>query len=128
MDMVVVALGGNALLRRGERPELELQRRRIAEAAPALAALAGDHHLVVTHGNGPQVGLLALQAAAGASDVAPYALDALGAETEGMIGYLLQQALRNAAHATLLTQVVVDPADPAFSRSEERRVGKECRL
>ena len=120
MDMVVVALGGNALLRRGERPELELQRRRIAEAAPALAALAGEHHLVVTHGNGPQVGLLALQAAAGASDVAPYALDALGAETEGMSGYLLQQALRNAAHeievATLLTQVVVDPADPAFSR------------
>ena len=119
MDMIVVALGGNALLRRGERPELELQRSRIAEAAPALAALAADHHLVVTHGNGPQVGLLALQAAAGAADVVPYALDALGAETEGMIGYLLQQALRNAVPnlevATLLTQVVVDAGDPGFS-------------
>ncbi len=120
MDMIVVALGGNALLRRGERPELDLQRRRIAEAAPALAALAAEHHLVVTHGNGPQVGLLALQAAAGAADVVPYGLDALGAETEGMIGYLLQQALRNAVPnlevATLLTQVVVDANDPGFSR------------
>ena len=120
MDTIVVALGGNALLRRGERPELELQRSRIAEAAPALVALAADHRLVVTHGNGPQVGLLALQAAAGSTDVAPYGLDALGAETEGMIGYLLQQALRNASPdlevATLLTQVVVDRDDPAFSR------------
>jgi carbamate kinase len=120
MDTIVVALGGNALLRRGERPELDLQRRRIAEAAPALAALSSGHRLVVTHGNGPQVGLLALQAAAGAADVVPYGLDALGAETEGMIGYLLQQALRNAAPnlevATLLTQVVVDADDPAFSR------------
>ena len=71
MDTIVVALGGNALLRRGERPELDLQRQRIAEAAPALAALAGDSRLVVTHGNGPQVGLLALQAASGADDLAP---------------------------------------------------------
>ncbi len=120
MDMIVAALGGNALLRRGERPELELQRHRIAEAAPALAALAADHRLVLTHGNGPQVGLLALQAAAGSADLVPYGLDALGAETEGMIGYLLQQALRNASAdlevATLLTQVVVDADDPAFSR------------
>jgi carbamate kinase len=119
MDTIVVALGGNALLRRGERPELDLQRQRIAHAAPALAALAADHRLVITHGNGPQVGLLALQAAAGASDVAPYGLDALGAETEGMIGYLLQQAVRNAVQslevATLLTQVIVDAEDPAFS-------------
>ena len=79
-----------------------------------------DHRLVVTHGNGPQVGLLALQAAAGSADLVPYGLDALGAETEGMIGYLLQQALRNASAdlevATLLTQVVVDADDPAFSR------------
>jgi carbamate kinase len=120
MDMIVVALGGNALLRRGEPPELELQRRRIAEASPALAAQAADHRLIITHGNGPQVGLLALQAAAGSADVTPYGLDALGAETEGMIGYLLQQALRNASPdievATLLTQVVVDADDPAFSR------------
>lgn len=118
-DIIVAALGGNALLRRGERPELELQRRRIAEAAPALAVLAESHRLVLTHGNGPQVGLLALQGSA-STEVAAYTLDALDAETEGMIGYLLQQALRNAAPglevATLLTQVVIDADDPAFSR------------
>src|SRR5512143_2498997 len=118
-DIIVAALGGNALLRRGERPELELQRRRIAEAAPALATLAAAHRLVLTHGNGPQVGLLALQGSA-STEVAASTLDALDAETEGMIGYLLQQALRNAAPglevATLLTQVVVDAADPAFRR------------
>ncbi|HSB84722.1 MAG TPA: carbamate kinase [Ilumatobacteraceae bacterium] len=119
METVVAALGGNALLRRGERPELELQRRRIAEAAPSLAAMAQTHRLVLTHGNGPQVGLLALQGSA-STEVAAYTLDALDAETEGMIGYLLQQALRNAAPglevATLLSQVVVDRADPGFGR------------
>jgi carbamate kinase len=118
-EIVVAALGGNALLRRGERPELDLQRRRIAEAAPALAAVAATHRLVLTHGNGPQVGLLALQGSA-STEVAAYPLDALDAETEGMIGYLLQQALRNAAPglevATLLTQVIVDADDPAFRR------------
>ena len=116
---IVAALGGNALLRRGEPPEAATQRRHVAEAVSALAALADTHELVVTHGNGPQVGLLSLQAAA-YRDVTPYPLDVLGAESEGMIGYLLEQALRNElpgrAVATLLTQIVVDPADPAFDR------------
>ncbi len=120
METVVVALGGNALLRRGERPELELQRARLATVAATLAPLARASRLVLTHGNGPQVGLLALQADAGVGGVAPYALDALGAETEGLVGYLLQQALRNAAPGlevvTLLTQVVVAADDPAFAR------------
>ena len=115
---VVAALGGNALLRRGEPPDAELQRRHVAEAARSLAELARDHELVVTHGNGPQVGLLALQSAA-YPEVAPYPFDVLGAESEGMVGYLLEQALRNelpGRHvAALLTQVLVDPDDPAFN-------------
>ena len=114
---LLIALGGNALLRRGEPLEAELQRQNVARAADMLAALAAGHDLVITHGNGPQVGLLALQSAA-YREVAPYPLDVLGAESEGMIGYLIEQELgarlpqRNVA--TLLTQVEVDPADPAF--------------
>ena len=115
--LVVAALGGNALLRRGEKADADTQRHNIAIAVDALAEVAEEHQLVVTHGNGPQVGLLALQAEA-YTDVQPYPLDVLGAESEGMIGYLLEQALENriagARVATLLTQVVVDPADPAF--------------
>ena len=114
---VVAALGGNALLQRGEPAEAELQRRHVAEAARSLAELAREHELIVTHGNGPQVGLLALQSAA-YSDVTPYPFDVLGAESEGMIGYLLEQALHNELPdrqvAALLTQVLVDRADPAF--------------
>ncbi len=116
---IVVALGGNALLRRGEPAEAANQRANLAVAAAAIADLAPDHELVLTHGNGPQVGLLALQAEA-YRDVAPYPLDVLGAQTEGMIGYLLEQELRNALPrreiATLLTQIVVDAGDPAFAR------------
>ncbi|MFO0760352.1 MAG: carbamate kinase [Byssovorax sp.] len=116
---IVAALGGNALLRRGEPAEAEIQRRRVSEAAEQLATLAHDHTLVVTHGNGPQVGLLALQAEAYRA-VRSYPLDVLGAETEGMIGYLLEQELGNHLPgkeiATLLTQVEVDPGDPAFGR------------
>jgi len=116
--LVVIALGGNALLRRGEPLEAEVQRRNIAVAAAAIGEVAKDHSVVVTHGNGPQVGLLALQSAA-YREVAPYPLDVLGAETEGMIGYVLAQALGNVLAgrriATLLTQVVVDPGDPAFT-------------
>ena len=108
----VVALGGNALLRRGEPAEAAIQRAHVLEVAPALAALALRDELVITHGNGPQVGLLALEAEA-YKDVTPYPLDVLGAETQGMIGYLLAQALRSqlAGHdvVTLLTQVLVDP-------------------
>jgi carbamate kinase len=118
-DRVVVALGGNALIRRGERAEAATQRANIVRAVGAVAAIARHHEVVVTHGNGPQVGLLALQADA-YRDVAPYPLDVLGAESEGMIGYLLEQELMNALPgrpvATLLTQVTVDAADPAFAQ------------
>jgi carbamate kinase len=115
---VVAALGGNALLRRGEPAEADLQRRNVEVAARALAALAREHELVVTHGNGPQIGLLALQSA-GYDAVPPYPFDVLGAESEGMVGYLLEQALENELPdrqiAALLTQVLVDPRDPAFA-------------
>ncbi len=116
---IVVALGGNALLRRGEPLTAEVQRANVRAAARALAPLARDHELVVTHGNGPQVGLLALQAAA-LPDVAAYPLDLLGAQTDGMIGYLIEQELgnllpENQPLATLLTMTEVDPADPAFA-------------
>ena len=116
---VVVALGGNALLKRGEAMTFEAQRVNVRSAAPALAALTERHELVVSHGNGPQVGLLALQSAAYTA-VSPYPLDALGAQTEGMIGYILEQELGNAMPeeaplVTVLTMVQVDPADPAFA-------------
>src|SRR4051794_25105833 len=116
---IVIALGGNALLRRGEPAEAGVQRRNVATAVAAIADLAADHEVIVTHGNGPQVGLLALQGDAYYA-VAPYPLDVLGAESEGMIGYLLDQELVNALAgrdvATLLTQVIVDLDDPAFAR------------
>ena len=115
---VVVALGGNALLKRGEPMTAENQLANVRRAATALAPVLRQHQTVVTHGNGPQVGLLALQAAAygGAS---AFPLDVLGAESEGMIGYLIEQELRNAlgpqfSVAALLTQTVVDAHDPAF--------------
>jgi carbamate kinase len=116
---IVVALGGNALLRRGEPPTAENQRTNVHAAALALAPLARDHELVITHGNGPQVGLLALQAAA-LPGVAAYPLDLLGAQTDGMIGYLIEQELgnllpENQPLATLLTMTEVDPDDPAFA-------------
>ena len=115
---IVVALGGNALLRRGERPTAAVQRRNVRAAAEALAPVANDHQLVITHGNGPQVGLLALQAAA-YEDGSPYPLDVLGAESEGMIGYMIEQELGNLLPverplATILTMVEVDRDDPAF--------------
>jgi carbamate kinase len=115
---VVVALGGNALLKRGEPMTAEAQRGNVRTAAPALASVAHRHQLVLSHGNGPQVGLLALQAAA-YTEVEAYPLDVLGAQTEGMIGYVLEQELGNlmpveVPFATILTMVEVDPADPAF--------------
>ena len=115
---VVVALGGNALLRRGQELSAENQRANARIACRALAPLALDHELVISHGNGPQVGLLALQGAAYTS-VETYPLDMLGAQTEGMIGYLLQQELGNelpfdVRFATLLTMIEVDQDDPAF--------------
>ena len=114
----VVALGGNALLRRGEPPEAANQARAAEAAAAALAVAAQSHQLIVTHGNGPQVGLLALISDAYTA-TAPYPLDVLGSETEGQIGYVLELALDNALGdhrvVTLLTRVVVDPGDLAFS-------------
>jgi carbamate kinase len=115
---IVVALGGNALLKRGEPMTAEVQRANVRSAAPALAAVARQHGLVVSHGNGPQVGLLALQAAA-YEKVEPYPLDVLGAQTQGMIGYVIEQELGNilpfeVPFATLLTMIEVDPVDPAF--------------
>ena len=117
---VVLSLGGNALLRRGEPLDVGVQRRNLLVAvAKSVAPLARKHQLIVTHGNGPQIGLLALQAAA-YREVAPYPLDILGAESEGMIGYLIEQALANELPgreiATLLTQVEIDGADPAFAQ------------
>lgn len=117
---LLVALGGNALLQRGQALSLENQTANIRIAAAPLARLAVQHQLVVTHGNGPQVGLLALQEMAYDAQ-AVYPLDVLGAQTDGMIGYLLEQALGNLLPAgrqiaTLLTRVEVDPDDPAFGR------------
>ena len=115
---VVIALGGNALLKRGEPMTADAQRANVRVAAEGLARVAAQHQLIVSHGNGPQVGLLALQAAA-YPDVEPYPLDILGAETQGMIGYLLEQELGNRLPfevplATILSMVEVDPDDPAF--------------
>ena len=115
---IVVALGGNALLKRGEPMTHEVQRANIRVAAQALAPVAGEHELVLAHGNGPQVGLLALQASA-YKEVEAYPLDVLGAQTEGMIGYMIEQELGNllpfeTPFATILTMVEVDPNDPAF--------------
>ena len=116
---IVVALGGNALLRRGQPLTAENQRANVRVAARQLAPLAAHHELVVSHGNGPQVGLLALQGAA-YEEVETYPLDVLGAQTEGMIGYLIEQELGNLLpfekpFASILTMVEVDPADPAFA-------------
>ena len=138
--LVLVALGGNALLRRGEPMTAVAQRANVRVAAEALAPVAERHRLVLSHGNGPQVGLLALQAAA-YSEVEPYPLDILAAETEGMIGYLIEQELGNllpfeVPFATILTMVEVDPDDPAFhnptkfigpgyDEAEARKLGKQ---
>jgi len=115
---IVVALGGNALLQRGEPMTAEVQRYNTRIAAQALAPVAMKHQLLLSHGNGPQVGLLALQADA-YKEVEAYPLDVLGAQTQGMIGYMIEQELGNllpfeVPFATMLTMVEVDPNDPAF--------------
>jgi len=117
---VVVALGGNALLQRGQDLSAENQRENIRVAAQQLAEIHEHHELVIAHGNGPQVGLAALMDAAYTA-VEPYPLDVLGAKTIGMIGYIIEQELGNIIPfedhiVTVLTQIVVDPADPAFSK------------
>jgi carbamate kinase len=115
---IVVALGGNALQRRGEPMTIEGQRANVAIAAKSLAPVAERHELVISHGNGPQVGLLALQASA-YDEASSYPFDILGAQTEGMIGYLIEQELGNLLPpdkplATMLTMTEVDATDPAF--------------
>jgi carbamate kinase len=116
---IVVALGGNALLHRGERPDAEPQRRNVLQAVEALAPLAGAHELIITHGNGPQVGVLAMESATDPMLSRPFPLDPLGAETQGLVGYWLAQSLHNVLPdrevVALLTQCVVDGADAAFA-------------
>jgi carbamate kinase len=135
---IVIALGGNAILRRGEAPTMENQRRNVRTAARTIAPLAEHNDLVISHGNGPQVGLLALQSAATGQNTP---LDVLGAETEGMLGYLIEQELGNLVpferpFATMLTMVEVSPDDPAFqnptkpigpmyTKEEAEKVAKE---
>ncbi|NAW57263.1 MULTISPECIES: carbamate kinase [unclassified Vibrio] len=115
---VVVALGGNALLRRGEPLEADVQRHNIEIAVNTIAKIAEQYNVVLVHGNGPQVGLLALQGLE-YKKVAPYPLDVLGSETQGMIGYMLMQEFKNQMPDTnvtcMLTQMSVDPNDPAFA-------------
>jgi carbamate kinase len=116
---IVAALGGNALQRRGEPMTMERQRSNVAVACKSLAPVTDEHELVISHGNGPQVGLLALQAAA-YDEASIYPFDVLGAQTEGMIGYLIEQELGNLLPpqkplATVLTMTVVDATDPAFA-------------
>ncbi|MEZ8115715.1 carbamate kinase [Vibrio splendidus] len=115
---VVVALGGNALLRRGEPLEADVQRRNIETAVKTISEIAKVYNVVLVHGNGPQVGLLALQGLE-YKKVNPYPLDVLGSETQGMIGYMLMQEFKNYLPdrniSCMLTQMTVDPNDPAFT-------------
>jgi carbamate kinase len=116
---VVAALGGNALLQRGEPPDSDIQEAHVVKAVEALAPLAREHELVITHGNGPQVGLLALESAHDPALSNPYPLDVLGAQTQGMIGYWLVQALQNAlprsTAACVISRTLVRADDPAFA-------------
>ena len=118
--LVVVAVGGNALLQRGEVPLAETQEKNVAVAVGALTPLAADHDLVITYGNGPQVGLLANESSADPALPYPYSLDVLGAQTQGMIGYFLLQGFENALPgrqvASLICQTKVAADDPAFAR------------
>ncbi|MFI6294703.1 carbamate kinase [Nonomuraea sp. NPDC050790] len=124
--LAVVALGGNALLQRGERPDAEVQRHRVRAAAQALAPLAAQHTLVLCHGNGPQIGMLAVESENDPALTHPYPLDTLGAQTQGMIGYWLAQELGNAGVerpvVTVVTRTEVDADDPAF-RTPTKYVG-----
>lgn len=115
---LVVALGGNALLERSERPDADIQEHHVLAAVEALSPAARDHDLVVTHGNGPQVGMLATESEKDPALGHPFPFDVLGAQTQGMIGYWLLQAFENALPgrgvAAILTQTVVAASDPAF--------------
>lgn len=125
---IVVAIGGNALLRRGEAPDALPQRHHVEAAAAALAPLAAEHQLVLCHGNGPQVGLLAVESSDDPGLQQPYPLDVLGAQTQGMIGYWLTQALHNQGVrpvVALVTQTVVRSDDPAFG-APTKFIGAGC--
>ncbi len=116
---IVASLGGNALLQRGQKPDAEVQEENVRRAVGALAPLTEEHELVLTHGNGPQVGVLALQSASDPRLSSPYPFDVLGAQTQGMIGYWLLQAMQNALPgrqvAAIINQTLVAAADPAFA-------------
>ena len=126
---IVVALGGNALLERSEAPDADIQEHHVRIAAKALAPLVQRHEVVITHGNGPQIGLLALESAADPALTTPYPLDVLGAQTQGMIGTLLVRELRNKLPdrdvVALVTHTEVDPADPAFQHPT-KFIGQTC--
>ncbi len=115
---ILAALGGNALLRRGQKPDADVQKANVVAAVAAMAPLAEQHELVLTHGNGPQVGVLALQSASDPHLSTPYPFDVLGAQTQGMIGYWLLQAMQNALPgrqvAAIVNQTLVEALDPAF--------------
>ncbi len=117
---IVVALGGNALLRRGQRPDAATQEANVRVAVDALAPLVPGNEVVITHGNGPQVGVLAVQSATDPRLTTPYPFDVLGAQTQGMIGYWLLQSLQNRVRnrqvAAVVNQTLVDADDPAFDR------------
>jgi carbamate kinase len=116
---IVAALGGNALLQRGQKPDADVQEENVRRAVEALAPVAEDHELVLTHGNGPQVGVLALQSASDPHLTTPYPFDVLGAQTQGMIGYWLLQAMQNHLPgrqvAAIINQTLVEAGDPAFA-------------
>jgi carbamate kinase len=115
----VIALGGNALLQRSDRPDAQIEQEHVRRAALAIAPLAADHQLIVCHGNGPQIGILATESSDDQDLSRPFPLDVLGAQTQGMIGYWLAQELYNAGVrvpiAVVVTRTVVDAADPAFA-------------
>ena len=115
---IVIALGGNALLKRGEPMHYEVQRANVRMACQQIAKVLPGNELIITHGNGPQVGLIALQQNA-YTDVPMYPLDAIGAESVGMIGYMIARELTNVVPRSItvtnvLTQTEIDPNDPAF--------------
>ncbi len=122
---IVVALGGNALLQRGQKPDSDVQEANVARAVEALAPLAAEHELVITHGNGPQVGVLALQSASDPHLTTPYPFDVLGAQTQGMIGYWLLQAMQNALPgrqvAAIINQTLVEVGRPGLREPDQVR-------
>lgn len=120
---LVIAVGGNALLQRGETPDASVQLLHVRAAATALAPILNEHEVLLVHGNGPQVGLLALESEHDTTLTRPYPLDALGAQTQGMVGYWLGQALTNAGVTrpvvTVVSQAVVASDDPAFAHPDK---------